>query len=67
MVKPRSDISNALTSCAKIIFDNRINAVDKLSTACYYIAVVSDTAYQSYGVEGSDCTGKPDGNAQRRA
>lgn len=43
------------------------NAIDKASTTCYYIAVVSNTEYQSYRIARGDYVGKPNGNAQRRA
>ncbi|MPM72083.1 hypothetical protein SDC9_119056 [bioreactor metagenome] len=42
-------------------------AIDKPTTACYYVEVVSNTAYKQYRIARGDCAGKPNGNAQRGA
>ena len=38
--------------------------IDKTTTVCYDIAVVSNTIYKFYEVERSDYTGKHNGNAK---
>lgn len=40
---------------------------DKLTTMCYFIVVVSITAYQLYRIVKVIVLGKPNRNAQRRA
>lgn len=44
-----------------------IQHIDTTTTMCYYIAVVSNTEYQSYRIARRGYVGEPYGNAQRRA